>query len=310
MICMKDVRKWSTGVAIALLATVATVSFTTPTYAETATSGSDVEITLSPTKVRLPMEPGASKQDVFKVINTGDKDFTFKVYASPYQVSNEKYDPTFSVETSRTQISRWISVPDEEFSLKPGDEVEVPYSIAVPKDVPAGGQYAVIFAETTNDGSDGGSIIAKKRVGLLVYGNISGDTREQGNIESNDLSSWQYSSPLTTQWRVKNTGNTDFAIKTKMTVKSVWGKELYSSPETENTVLPDTVRAIDLQWQQARIGLYKVSTTASFLDNSQTEESWVLVMSPILLVLIVVVISLIVAGAIYAIRKKRHAKKA
>ena len=310
MICMKDVRKWSTGVAIALLATVATVSFTTPTYAETATSGSDVEITLSPTKVRLPMEPGASKQDVFKVINTGDKDFTFKVYASPYQVSNDRYDPTFNIETNRTQISRWITVPDEEFSLDPGDEAKVSYSVEVPSDVPSGGQYAVIFAETTSDEEDSASIVAKKRVGMLVYGNISGDTRDQGEITSHELKGWQHNAPLVANYRIKNTGNTDFAVTTQMTVKSLWGNEVYTSPEVENTVLPDTTRVVDLSWDKASVGLYKVSITAKFLDKSQTEERLVLVMSPILLVFMIVINMLIAGGVFYALRRKKRNKKA
>ena len=127
MICMKDVRKWSTGVAIALLATVATVSFTTPTYAETATSGSDVEITLSPTKVRLPMEPGASKQDVFKVINTGDKDFTFKVKKSSFK---DKHYTHVYVEQGYLQFVYLGFYWEGKIYKKGGIEVKTPAAVS------------------------------------------------------------------------------------------------------------------------------------------------------------------------------------
>lgn len=311
MIHIQDVRKWSARIATAVLVAAMTMSFiSVPAYAEDAGPSDGVEITLSPTKTKLSMDPGASKQGTFNIINTGDKEFTFKIYTSPYQVSNDRYDPTFNIETNRTQISRWITVPDEEFSLDPGDEAKVSYSVEVPSDVPSGGQYAVIFAETTSDEEDSASIVAKKRVGMLVYGNISGDTRDQGEITSHELKGWQHNAPLVANYRIKNTGNTDFAVTTQMTVKSLWGNEVYTSPEVENTVLPDTTRAVDLSWDKAGVGLYKASITAKFLDKSQTEERLVLVMSPILLVFMIVIIMLIVGGVFYALRRKKRNKKA
>lgn len=305
MIRIKNVLRWQGRIAVAVLMAVSMLSLAAaPTYAETADANS-VQMTLSPTKTKLALDPGESKQGTFRIINTGKGEFSFKVYASPYQVTNEKYDPTFNVETNRTQIARWITVPGEEYTLQAGAETEVPYTVNVPKDVPSGGQYAVIFAETTSDSADNTSIVAKKRIGMLLYGNISGDTREQGEIASWEMLGWQHTAPLTAQYRVKNTGNTDFAVTTQMTVRNIWGGEVYASEEVENTVLPDTTRAVELTWDKAGVGLYKVSTSVKYLDKSQADERLVLVMSPVLAVIIVVVIVLVIGGAVYAARKRR-----
>ena len=307
---LRNTRQWYTGfVVLFLMVFTVFSSIITPSYVQAETVEDGVELTLSPTKARLPLDPGAKHKGVFTILNSGDSVFTFKVYTAPYQVANEQYNPTFTAETARTQISRWIQVPTEEFMIKPGQKIEVPYVVSVPVDVASGGQYAAIFAETTDDAETGGSIVAKKRVGMLVYGNISGDTRESGEVITHSIERWQYTAPLTATWRIKNTGNTDFAVSTKMTIKDVWGKEIFSTPEGENTVLPDTTRSLDVSWTHAGVGLYYVTTTTSFLDTSQIEQHWVLVMSPVLAAFIIICVIMVIGGIIYAIRKQRRSKK-
>lgn len=304
-----DIRRWLTGLGMLLLASVTMVTLlAVSTQAQAETVKDNVEMTLSPTRVKLSLNPNSQEDKKFKVINTGKSEFTFKVYTAPYQVADEKYNPTFNTETNRTQISRWIIVPKEEFSLKPGEDVEIPYSVSVPSDVPSGGQYAAIFAETTDDSDAGGSIVAKKRVGLLVHSRISGDTRDSGEIVSYDYKKWQYEAPLNTTWRIKNTGNTDFEVSTQMKVKNIWGKEVYSSEEVKSIVFPETTRAIDVSWTGAGNGLYRVTNSVNFLGKSENKQNWVLVMSPIVAILIIAVLLLVIGGILYAIRKKRHSR--
>ncbi len=267
--------------------------------------GDRSEISLSPTKSRLVLEPGVSASEKFTVLNIGESEFTFRVYVSPYQVTNEQYDATFSQETARTQITRWVSVPDEEYTLQPGEKKEIEYTVNVPTDVPAGGQYAVIFAETTDDEGAGGSIIAKKRVGMLTFGSVAGETRESGAVASRTLKGWQHEVPLSSEWRIENTGNTDFAATTTLTVKNIFGRKLYESPKVEGAVLPETTRAITMSWDNSRWGLYHATTTAEFLGSSHEESRLVLVMPPLVLIGLAAVVLLVVAGTIiYA--KKTH----
>ena len=307
------IPKLRAGITRSILILVVTIlgvsGFYAPAHAQ-VTPSDGVEMTLTPTKTRVSLIPGETQEGDFTILNSGSVDFTFKTYASPYQVTNEQYDPEFTKETARTQISRWIILPEQEFTLKPGEEAKVPYTIAVPQDVASGGQYAVIFAETVVDDNETGVIIAKKRVGMLVYGSTEGDTREDGAILSHTIRSWQYDPPLSSQWRVENRGNTDFATTTQMTVSSFWGKVLYESPKTENTVFPGTVRAMTLSWDEAGIGVYRVATTVTFLDKTDQKEAIVLLMPPRVAVGILVGILVLCAGIIFLLVRKQRTKKA
>ena len=105
-------------------------------------------IQVSPTAVRLNLEPG---QDItpgsdscpneidagcaIEVKNSGTEPFTFRIYASPYVVTGENYELSFSADssTSYTQIYRWISfqdesgnfVPEIQRSINPGETVTI-----------------------------------------------------------------------------------------------------------------------------------------------------------------------------------------
>lgn len=266
-----------------------------------------VEMTVSPTKQELSLTPGTQSDGSFKVFNSGDSPFTFRLYAAPYSVANEQYDPNFENETNRTQISRWINVSDAEVSLQPGEDTEIPYTVAVPDDIPNGGQYAVIFAETAEEETDrDAAIIAKKRVGMLVYGRADGDTRDGGEIVSQETKRWQHGAPLSTNWRVENTGNTDFEVTSQLTVSALFGDVVYESEPRENVLLPDTTRSLDLQWDDARFGIYKVETTVQFLDTERTEARYVLVASPIVVVIAAAALVALIGGIVYGARKKRR----
>lgn len=293
------------GLAVSLVTLAATLLVHVPAQAQVTASDGAIEMTVSPTKQQLSLQPGQQSEGKFSVLNTGEEQFTFKLYTSPYFVANEQYEPVFNEESSRTQISRWVTMSEDEITLQPGEKHDVGYTVNVPTDVPAGGQYAVLFAETTEEATGESSIVAKKRVGMLVYGTVAGDTRESGEVVSNDIKRWQHTAPLMANVRLKNTGNTDFEASAKMTVSSLFGKTVYESPEGENVLLPDTTRAIDLQWDGATIGIYKVSTTVGLLDDTYAEERYVLVASPLAVLSITIGFVLIVGGIVYGVRKKR-----
>ena len=130
--------------------------------AKTATTYADekpadkpkVQIQISPVKNTVYLKGGDVSDFTFNVSNIGTDPFDFKVYATPYSVSNEKYELNFSKESSRTQITRWTTfedasgkyVSDVTYSVQPNETKVVKYRVTVPQDVPAGGPDAVSVA--------------------------------------------------------------------------------------------------------------------------------------------------------------------
>lgn len=262
-------------------------------YADDGLSG--VSITLSPTKDRLNLTPGEVYYGKFNIYNTGTEDFDFFVYAKPYRVIDEGYNPDFETELAHTQISRWVSFEEEEFFLKPNESVEVSYKIEVPEDVPAGGQYAAIFAETKTSDTEQAGLVASKRVGLLLYARLEGDTRESGDQVSSNIRGFYFAPPLKVSTLIENTGNVDFQARHTIGVESWFGgKEVYK--DTKNyDVMPDTKRQIISTWEETpNFGFYKVSQTIEMLGETYTDTKNVLVLPLYMIVIFIVAIAIIV----------------
>jgi preprotein translocase subunit SecG len=295
-----------TGIFGVLLLVVGFVVATNGTVS--AADESRNSITVSPAHLDIPdMKPGTKYSGEYKLWNSGQNRVNVKIYAQPMTiVDDESYTKSYEQDGKYTQISKWITFDQDKYTLDPEERVMVHFYIDVPKDVPAGGEYAGIMNEMTADNIDGSGIVSVKRIGLNVYSNVAGNTRKEGDVVSRNVAFFQPDAPLEAEVKVKNNGNVDFAVKASMEVKSIFGKVLYSSEPTDLKVLPDTTRTFKTEWEGAEIGLYQVTVTPEFLDDSHASTHWVLVI-PIWAILLAVFI--LVAIVLFNVTHKKGDKK-
>lgn len=312
----------SLGVAVL---TAAAVSF--PAFADTCTEG-NTGLSISPVTKVLNIEGGKSYDtDVFTVKNISSEEASFRVYAAPYSASDENYNMSFSNETKYTQISRWISFKDKAgnyvneatFTVPGCTEETISYKIDTPYSIPNGGQYAVIFAEGINN-SNGGGIKAVSRVGLVIYGRATGETINTAEISGltilknadESLNSKDgkkiTNAVIHASAVVKNTGNVDINTRTTVTVKNIFGGELYKN--TANTsVLPDSTRKIVDVWEETPyFGLFWVSYSVNAANASEEITQLVLMLPLPILVVILVLVAVVVFWIIVMVKKRRERK--
>lgn len=256
----------------------------------------DYRIQITPAKVELDLEPGKVTTMKFKVQNTGAKEFEYQVFASPYSVSNEKYEQDFSAENKYTYLAKWIKFSEESGKIAPDGEEEITVTVEVPKDVPAGGQYAAIFARMIEPESENDTtgITALKQVGMLIYStNVDGNTRETGNIVEAKVPSFMFAPPIKATSVVENTGNVHADATYIMQVYPLFGdEEVYTNEENpeKRTILPETRRLNTLTWDGApQLGIFKVKQTVKFLDEVKEIEKVVFI-CPIWFLLIILVL--------------------
>lgn len=262
-------------------------------------------IVLSPVNKKYSVDAGKTLQDSLTIINDGKVAYDFLVYARPYTVSDELYNPDFTKISDNTDIYQWVQFSQTKYRLEAGASVTVPYSVRVPQNAKPGGYYGVIFAETQPSGEvTGNAVVRKKRVGSIVYATVNGNTQLAGEHLETIVPFWQLQPPLTVTSRVKNTGNTDFADTVRLTVKDVFGNTKFDTTK-EFQILPQTTRKMTLKWDDATwFGLYNVSTTQKFLDKTHAQSNYVLIVPRYV---IVVVLGLMVVGGGYAwYRRKKH----
>ena len=260
---------------------------------------------LSPPTARFDLSPGASASGTFKVINDGTEAFTYTIYVQAYSPTNDQYDISFTQETARSQIIRWLSFSKQEGSLASREVDEISYTINVPRDVPAGGQYATVFVETGGaaDVANTG-VVVKQRIGLIVYARVAGQTRDEGEVVSQTIPGWQWYLPLVSKSLIANTGNTDFMVDYRARATNLFGR-VRAEVDKEYTVLPETKREVTLELEElAPLGIYKVRQELAFLEETAALERWVWVVHPIILRSVIgLLVIVLVVGLVLVYRK-------
>lgn len=278
---------------------------------------SEIQILLSPATQKLDdLKPGETSRGKFKVFNTGTKKFRYKLSSAPFQVINKKYEHSYTIENQYTQIHKWISFPEPSGVVLPDQNVEVPYVVNVPNDVPAGGQYAVIFVSTDDDGSEGGqkTITTTKSVGMKIYGRVPGNTREEGEILGNSIDTFLFKPPVFATSTVKSTSNVDIAARYDFEVINFFtGRLAYRNDEDskEQILLPNTEYTGQINWKDApQLGVFRVRQTVKLLDKVSTVEKIVFVLPLWFIFLVLLTLFLAVFWVISRIKARRARSQA
>ena len=298
---------------------------TVPAFAEDVEKPA-VWLQISPVSNRVILNPGDELTYTMNVDNIGSKKFKFRVYATPYSISNEAYEVSFSTNTNRTQVSRWITfnqnmsakkdsekkwVNEATFEVEPEKRQAVEYKISVPKDIPEGGQYATIFAESIPEStsSESTGVRTISRVGLILYGHTNGETVDEASISDFKMNTFMTGGKITANVNVKNEGNTDFSSSVKMEVSNIFGSKLAEVEKTYD-VLPDSpTRNNTTEWEETpTFGIFSVKTTVTALSESLEVTKIVLVMPIYIIIIMVILLTFIIAWLIILIRKRRAQK--
>jgi len=285
-------------------------------------------ISISPVSKVLQLEANNVYKDTFKVTNNGSSDMKFEVYAAPYSYTLSESDNTYKLgfnnENNYTQISRWITFKDTSgnyvqtttFTAAPGETVEIKYAISTPSSIPAGGQYAVLFAHTLSSTTTSSGIKTEASPGLVVYGRAAGETKLAS--EFNNLSIKQSikidnedKSLINGVGKVKNTGNVDFMASGHLKVTGIFGNVYYETPADSTSsrvsIIPEVELEVSDVWKETPFfGLFNVEWTVSAAGNTETITGQVLILPIPILVLMILLLTIVIVWIIVIIRKRRE----
>ncbi|MBQ3292968.1 hypothetical protein IJG93_01495 [Candidatus Saccharibacteria bacterium] len=329
---MRSLIKKISALALAALMTAAVVSGGN-IYADESenagTSSTATSISISPVSEVLQLSPATIYDAVFKVSNNGDSPMEFEVYAAPYAYiyseDDDAYRLGFSRENNFTQITRWITFKDVSgnyvekatFTADPKSDVEVSYRITTPESIPAGGQYAVLFAHTLSGSVNSSGIKTEASPGLVVYGRASGDTiisSEISGVAINNtmLVDGEEKTIINAVGKIKNTGNVDFMAEGKLKVTGIFGNVYYETPAGSTaariSVIPDTELSVTDSWKDTPFfGMFNVEWTVTANDeNPQTITKFVVIMPPVIIIIILLLLTVIIMWIIIVLRKRKE----
>lgn len=296
------------------------------TTEETSASEVATSISISPVSKILQLTPNAVYEDSFKISNNGSNPLKFEVYASPYSYTyseeEDEYQLGFSRESTYTQITRWITfrdvngeyVANPRFVAEPGSSVEVAYRISTPSSIPAGGQYAVLFAHTLSDETSTGGIRTEASPGLIVYGRANGETVISGEVSDLSISKTiktdnEVKNVINASAKAKNTGNVDFMASGRLKVTGIFGRVYYETQGSQGrvSVIPESELTVSDIWEDTPyFGLFNVTWTVMAAGEEEVISRIVLILPAPVIVVMILLLTIIVIWIIVMVRKRKE----
>ena len=303
---MKKIRIKSVLVMIALL--VLPVFGAVSAFADNTAPSSSM--TVSPMTQKMILVPGEQARASIRVSNPNDAkqnlDYSVSVGSFSQHRDEESNDDYGTVDTdivgTYNQIIDWIVLDRDTGSVAPNETDTLSFTINVPENAPAGGQYATILVQDETDyaraGNGNVAIKSITRIASIIYAEVAGETRQTGDILENDVPSFLLSNKLETASMVKNTGNVHTDTEYKLQVWPLIGsEEICTNEEKPNygLVLPETQKYYTQECDLPPVGIFRVKQSIKIFNEESVVEKIVIV-CPIWLIFIIVFLIVLVVG--------------
>lgn len=274
--------------------------------------------TVTPMNQEISLSPGEVYEGSITVINPSyaTEDFSYKVEVTPYGVAGEDYTADLLSESDRTAISKWIKIVEPTGEIKPNESKKVNFTITVPENVPAGGQYATIAVSSNKDAAsvNGVSVQNVFEIASVIYAKVAGETIQDGEIKENNVPSFVFTKPVMLSAFITNNGNIHETATFTITVSDFFTGQVIL-PTEENTgvytevIMPETTRYTEREVSELPdLGVVKVSQTINYNGQTSTVEKNIIICPIWFLVLIFLTIAAIITAIIVLIKKHRHKK--
>ena len=271
--------------------------------------GMDSVMTISPPKQKIVLVPGETFEGVIRVSNSahakGDQHYSASIGSfglGKDEEGNIDYNDTdVDTVTSYNQMMNWITLGKESGTVEPNGTDVVPFTINVPSDAPAGGQYAtIIFQDDSGNGTTGDgnvSIESVVRFASSIIAEVAGETRDEGAILENSIPSFIFNNKLSATSTVRNDGNVHTDASYTLQVWPLFGDEEICTNEEEpstSLIMPETERYHVEECNLPMIGIFRAKQTVNIFGETSVAEKTVFVCPLWLLFIIVFAIVLII----------------
>lgn len=227
-------------------------------------------LTVSPAKAELTGDPGEAISDSFLIINENDTEQTYYTSVKKFEAQGETGTPNFV--PSKEGLPSWITV-QEKVTLKKGERVKIPYTISIPPDADAGGNFAAIFLSTVPPSAGEGEVSVGAELGMLVLLKVTGTINEDGGLLSFIIKEGKKvitSIPVNFNYRFGNKGSDRVKPEGFVTIKNMMGGEVakIDANKSLGNVLPNSVRSFDVRYGE----IEAPAISAPFLDHVKFQK--------------------------------------
>ena len=207
-------------------------------------------LTVSPARAELTGDPGETISDSFTLVNEKDTDQTYYTSVENFDSQGETGTPNFT--DTKDGMPTWVKV-EASVTIKKGEKIKVPYTIAIPQDADAGGHFGAIFLSTVPPTTQDGQVSVGAKVGMLVLLKVTGNVKEEGGLLSFALKEGKKvipSLPIDFIYRFSNKGNDRVKPEGEIVIKNMFGMETarLDANKALGNVLPNSIRRYEVHY--------------------------------------------------------------
>ena len=275
--------------------------------------------TLLPMSQNFNLEPGGTYTGSITIVNpvNSTSDFSYSVSVSPYNVIGEEYQADITTISTYSRIVDWITIAEPTGTIAPNEAREIEFTIAVPEDAYAGGQYATIMvtSDPNKQESEGVSINNVFALASIIYADVTGEVTHEGSIIENNVPEFSTVTPVTISALLDNHGNIhENAIFAITATNAITGEAIFPADEDQDNhfseiVMPETTRFITRQIDNLPfLGIVNVEQTI-YYNNEVSTVTKNIIVCPVWFMFLVVLVFMSIISLIIASIKHYHRKR-
>jgi len=176
---------------------------------------------------RYTVNPGSTVEDALVVVNHGDTALDLGVYAADgYTTDSGQFDLVVGGAKS-VAVGTWVRSSVDRISVGPGETIEVPFAVTVPRDaMPGDYGGGIVTSLVQTDAIEG--INVDRRLGIRIALRVSGDLAPSLAVENMQVT-WDgglnpfAGGDATVSYTIHNTGNTMLSAQQTADVAGPFG---------------------------------------------------------------------------------------
>ena len=279
---------------------------------------------VSPPTYRILLMPGEKYSDSIIISNGSSSTRALKYELSIGSFSEKRGENSkddyeivdHTTVSNYNQMMEWITLDKTKGTVEPNEKDIIGFTINVPEDVPAGGQYATIIARDVTDrdnmGSGNVTVQSTFQFASIIYAEVAGETKEDGAIMENAMPSFLLDGTLTAESMVRNNGNVHTDAEYTLQVWPMFSdEEICSNEEKPETslILPETERYHAQTCELPAVGLFRAKQTVKIFGETSIVEKTIVVCPLWLLFLIIFVLVALVLWIVMRVRSSKRGRR-
>jgi len=274
------------------------------------------DFVLDATKVELQLDPGASASRVLFLTNRTGNDLNFSVSVEDFSASDKQDEniELLGAAAGSYSLKDFIKPEISSFTLKKGERISLPITVAIPPNAQPGGLYgAVIFsAQLPDNRSSSSNIRVIPRLASLFFVRVNGNVLESGALRDFAVSrSFSLGGPLAFEFNYKNSGSVYLNPYGELDITDIFGRKIYSRPIPPYFVMPGAIRQqIEPFETGARWGAYTATLKLNRgYGNQIDQKSLYFFILPWQYIVGIVAALILIAWLVWRISRRRKAEK-